>query len=133
MCFILTSSKRSTIAQIKKQCNCFIRRSINPRGKLFAVSKSMYAQLKSCVKTADGLTNFFQCQKGTKQRCVSSTIIFSLFINDLISRLKRRCRNDILITEDIDEVSPFMFADDIVSVADTANNLLRQIYYVSEF
>lgn len=112
---------------------CVARKGINPHGKFLTVFKSMYAQLKSCVKLPGGLTGLFRCEKGTKQGCVSSTIIFSIFINDLISHLQQRCRNGIFITQDIDEVQAFMFADDIASVADTVNNLQCQINYVSEF
>ena len=65
-----------------------VRKGINPNSKLLRVFKSMYSQLKSCVRVGNGLTDFFNCQKGTKQGCVSSTIIFSIYINDLISYLK---------------------------------------------
>ena len=55
------------------------------------IFKSMYSQLKSCVKVKNGLTQFFKCYIGARQGCVSSPIIFSLFINDLISYIKSEC------------------------------------------
>ena len=72
------------------------------------------------MKLPGGLTGFFRCEKGTKQGCVGSTIIFSIFINDLISHLQQRCRNGIFITQD--EVHAIIFADDIASVTDMQLN-----------
>ena len=74
---------------------CVARKGNNPHGKFLTVFKSMYAQLKSCGQLHGGLTGFFRCEKGTKQGCVSSTIMFYIFINDLISHLQHRCRNGI--------------------------------------
>ena len=52
------------------------RKGINPGGKFLTIFKSMYSQLKSCVKVKKGLTQFFDCHIGTRQGCVSSPIIF---------------------------------------------------------
>ena len=40
-------------------------------GKIFTAFKSMYAQLKSCVKTPHGLSDLFVCTVGTRQGCIS--------------------------------------------------------------
>ena len=72
------------------------RKGISPNGKFLSIFKSMYSQLKLCVKVKDGLTQFFDCHIGTRQGCVSSPIIFSLFINDLVSYLKSECDRGIL-------------------------------------
>ena len=113
--------------------NSLVRKGIDTDSKLLAVFKSMYAQLKSCVKLKSGLIDFFPCEIGTKQGCVSSTIIFSLFINDLISHMRATCRNGIFITEQVDDVHAFMFADDVASMADTVANLQDHIDRISEF
>ena len=59
------------------------RKGISQNSKFLKIFKSMYSQLKSCVKIKNGLTRYFECHIGTRQGCVSSPIIFSLFINDL--------------------------------------------------
>ena len=65
--------------------NSLERNGIKQNGKFLMIFKSMYSRLKSCVKVKNGLTQFFKCYIGTRKGCVSSPIIFSLFINDLIS------------------------------------------------
>ena len=57
-------------------------------GNFLNVWKSLYSKLKFCVKTGDNLTEFFECTIGTRQGCVGSPKIFTLFINDLISYLE---------------------------------------------
>ena len=62
-------------------------------GKFLKILQSMYGKLSACVKTDNGLTSYFPCHIGTRQGCVSSPIIFTLFINNLVtfSRLCRVC------------------------------------------
>ena len=61
------------------------RKGLNENSKFLRIFQSMYSQLKSCLKIDDSLTKFFECSIGTRQGCVSSPIIFSLFINDLVA------------------------------------------------
>ena len=86
--------------------------------------------MKSCVKVRNGLTRYFECNIGTKQGCVSSPIIFSLFINDMLAYLKDKCGPGISVTNGIDEVFEFMFADDVASVAETVNDLQQHIRHI---
>jgi hypothetical protein len=109
------------------------RKGINQNGKFLKVFKSMYSQLKSCVKVGNYLTESFICEKGTKQGCVSSTIIFSLYINDLIVYLKSVRRSGITITGYDEDVHGFLFADDVAILGDTVVNLQRAINDVETF
>ena len=113
--------------------NSLIRKGIRADSKFLCIFKSMYGQLKYCVKVSDGLTRYFECNIGTKQGCVSSPIIFSLFINDMLAYLRDKCRPGISVTYDIDEVFALMFADDVASVAETVNNLQQHIRHIENF
>ena len=73
----------------------------------------MYSKLKSSVNTREGLSDYFKCNIGTKQGCVSSPIIFILFINDLISYLKVTCGSGIFVSDEIEELHGLMCADDV--------------------
>ena len=44
--------------------------------------KSMYAQVKSCVRAKSGLTDLFQYKRGVRQGSLLSPILFALFFND---------------------------------------------------
>ena len=110
-----------------------IRKGINHDCKFLTIFKSMYSQLKSCVKVKNGLTQYFNCYIGTRQGCVSSPIIFSLFINDLVSYIKSECDRGIFVTEQIADIFALMFADDVASFSDTIVRLQHQINCIETF
>ena len=87
----------------------------------------MYEKLKSCVKCVNGLTNYFNCTVGTRQGCVTSPIIFILFINDLVNYLREKCGNGIFVSNEIEDIFSLEFADVIAAVADTVHALQRLI------
>ena len=109
------------------------RKGVSPNGKFLSIFRSMYSQLKSCVKVKDGLTQFFDCHIGTRQGCVSSPIIFSLFINDLVSYLKSECDRGIFVSDQIEDMIALMFADDVASFSDTVIRLQHQINCIQRF
>ncbi|MCG8044707.1 MAG: endonuclease/exonuclease/phosphatase family protein [Candidatus Thiodiazotropha taylori] len=109
------------------------RKGINDDSKIMKTFKSMYSQLKSCVKVSNSLSQFFECSIGTRQGCVSSPIIFTLFINDLISYLRSELEGGIFITNDIEDGIALMFADDVSCFADTVIHLQRLINLIEKF
>ncbi|MEW8544974.1 MAG: reverse transcriptase family protein, partial [Candidatus Thiodiazotropha sp.] len=109
------------------------RKGISTNGKFMKIFQSMYSQLKSCIKVNGGLTNFFECGIGTRQGCISSPIIFSLFINDLVSYLRSNCDNGVFVSNEIEDILALMFADDVSSFSDTLVRLQRQINLIENF
>ena len=72
----------------------------------------MYSTAQSVV-TYEGFTSWeFQCQKGVRQACPLSPLLFSLFISDLEDTLRTKSFGRIKIGDQ--EVSIIMFADDLV-------------------
>ena len=51
--------------------------------KIVKSLNSMYANLKSCVRTHSGLTEYFQCTAGTRQGCMLSPFLFALHVGEL--------------------------------------------------
>ena len=93
----------------------------------------MYGGLSGCVKTDEGLTSYFPCHIGTRQGCISSPLIFTLFINDLVTLLRINCRNGIFITPNVPDVLCLLFADDVAGCADTAIALQCQLDIIDSF
>lgn len=94
-----------------------------------SVFQLMHAQLESCVRTKRGLTYHLNCEKGTQHGYVSSTVVFSLCINELITRLKYKCGRIVFITAYIGELCALMFADGVAGVCYTVVKLQRQVNY----
>ena len=102
-------------------------------GKFLNILKSMYGRLSACIKTEHGLTSYFPCNIGPRPGCVASSLIFTLFINDLVTLLRENCRNGIFITQDVPEVLCLLFADDVACCAESAASLQRQLDTIDQF
>ena len=102
-------------------------------GKILNVLRSMYSKLISCVKTKDGITEFFLCQTGTRQGCMISPFLFILYLMELVKMFsKHRCAGVILDNE-YPDVQLWMYADDICVMNDTVGRLQQQLDVMSKF
>jgi len=50
--------------------------------------KSLYTDLRSCVKVNNNVTDYFACNIGTRLGDKTSSTIFDLFIDELSVRLR---------------------------------------------
>jgi hypothetical protein len=76
---------------IKNNVNC----------KTLRLLRSMYSQLKVCVKTNIGLTEYVHCNVGTRQGCMLSPFLFVLFLNEFIEMLSDHTQNGIYVNGDV--------------------------------
>ena len=82
--------------------------------------KSLYTDLRSCVKVNNNVTDYFACNIGTRQGDKTSSTIFDLFIDELSVSLRENCGSGIFITNDIPDIFCLIFADDVAGCAETA-------------
>lgn len=130
-CIFIDFSKAFDSIQHNILWNALLRKSID--GKMLIVLKSMYNNLKSCVRVGNGLSDFFSCNIGTRQGCICSPVIFCLFINDLVNYLRGTFDRGIFVTEEICDLLALMYADDVSSFSETSIQLQRQINCISKF
>ena len=57
-------------------------------GRMLQVIRSMYTNLRLCVKKPEGLTEYFACEMGTRQGCILSPALFAFFIRELVYMLQ---------------------------------------------
>ena len=85
---------------------------VGVNGKLFTVIKSMYDDVKSCIRLNNEYSDFYKSFKGLIQGDALSPLIFSLFINDIELELM----NSDCPSLQIQDINLFllMYADDTV-------------------
>ena len=96
-------------------------------GRVLKVLRSMYLALKSCVRTPEGITNFFECKTGTRQGCMLSPFLFIFYIGELIDMLDELGCHGIYVDEDAKNIMILLYADDMALIADTIGRLQRMI------
>ena len=82
--------------------------------------KSLYVDVQSCVRVNGYYSEWFDVSNGLKQGCSLSPLLFSLYISDLVTSLNTM---NIGVPVGDETVCVLLYADDIVLLADSVDNL----------
>ena len=80
----------------------------------------MYKSVKYCVKVANGYTDPLSSNRGLKQGCVLSPMLFNLFIDDINNVFDQNCAP--LSLMDV-ELNHLLYADDIILMSSSPEGL----------
>jgi hypothetical protein len=94
-------------------------------GRVLNVLRSMYGKLRSCVRTPEGLTDFFMCQVGTRQGCMVSPFLFILYLNELVNMCNQSDCEGIFVSENLPNIGLLLYADDLSLLNDTVGRLQK--------
>ena len=97
------------------------------QGKLLKCIMSMYDGLRVRIRSGGAMTDYIRCTSGVKQGDVCSPILFSLFINELTSKIMRTGRHGAQFIEDFMQIFILLLADDIVLLSETITGLQTQL------
>ena len=95
------------------------------QGKVLRVIRSMYQRVKSCVRSCNNYSEFFQYAVGLRQGEVLSPILFSFFIEDLELYMQKNLDSFIEFDEMI--LILLLFADDMVIIGKSPEELQQSI------
>ena len=96
-------------------------------GRMLHLLKGMYSSVWYCVKCNGICTDMFECNRGLKQGCKSSPIIFSLLISYVAKMVIRYGKHGVQLMPDFVTIYLLMFADDVVLISDTPVGLQNQL------
>ena len=105
-------------------------RQIGVTGNFYFAVKALYRDTKSCVRINNMYTEWFQVNNGVRQGDSMSPTLFSLFINDLATDVKDL---GLGIKVGGQDISILLYADDIVLISPTAENLQQMLNEVSNW
>ena len=107
--------------------------NIGIHGKMLSVLRAMYSNLKSCVKTNDGLSEYFSCCKGTRQGCMFSPF-FLKYLNEFIDSLRDSYTNEgVHVSDMYNNHKLLLYADDIAMFNDTVGRLQHEINILQQY
>ncbi|MEW8547938.1 MAG: reverse transcriptase family protein, partial [Candidatus Thiodiazotropha sp.] len=89
-------------------------------GRIYKAVTSLYDNVKCCVKINGLKTDFFEVTCGLKQGCTLSTLLFNLYVNDLVLKISSL---DVGINIDEEKVAILLYADDLVLIAPSKTEL----------
>ena len=81
---------------------------------------SLYESVKCCVRVNAFKTDIFEVNCGLKQGCTLSTLLFNLYVNDLVTKINSL---DIGIEIDGEKVAVMLYADDLVLISASEDDL----------
>ena len=100
------------------------------KGNFLRVISSLYDKVKSCVRGNHSLTNIFPCNRGVRQGCLLSPVLFALYLNDLNRHIKASSQG--VLVDDI-PVHSLLYADDLVLIAKDRIDLQSQLDALHKF
>ena len=91
----------------------------------------MYSKANSCVRVNGNTSQFFSCNKGVRQGCNLSPLLFCLFISDLESSL---LNNGVLGVKLVNLCLPLLlFADDVLLFGNSPEDLQHSLNILSSY
>ena len=101
------------------------------KGNMLNCIKSLYANVTGCVKLGPTiLTDWFRVGTGLRQGCILSPLLFNIYLNDLITEVKTKCKG---ISIDDEKLCILAYADDIALVAENEEDLQSMLNIVQKW
>ena len=100
-------------------------------GKVLCLIRSMYKEVRSCVRHLNTLSELFDCKIGLMQGEICSPLLFALFIADIENSLQENMNAGITL----DQLSLYLvlFADDAVIFSDSPQGLQQSLNQLHQY
>ena len=90
----------------------------------------MYIDTEACIRLNNVCTQWFETTSGVKQGDCISTTLFNLYVNDLVHEINTL---NLGVTLDKEKVSIWLYADDLVLMAESEADMNVLLKAVNQF
>ena len=94
--------------------------------------ESLYSQSECAIKIGNKMTTYFRYQRGVRQRCILSPLLFNIYLNELPTLLTSP-KSDPLILPDGTQLNCLLYADDLVILSKSKHGLQNCLNSLSLF
>ena len=101
-------------------------------GKFFNILKNMYVNDKCKIKAGNYLSKTMNTNKGVRQGCILSPLLFNIFLADLPTMLSHPGHENPKIDKNRN-ISCILWADDLVMFSKSENGLQNMIHKLSKY
>ena len=103
-------------------------------GNMLSLIENIYDKTNCAVK-GDGnkITQFFDFTKGVRQGCPLSPLLFNLYINGIVKKIDDSRKVSIKLDNSTFKLNVLLYADDIVILAESENELQNSLNELSRF
>ena len=92
-------------------------------GQFFNLIANMYSRSECCVKADTMRSEYFNYNRGVRQGCILSPLLFNLYLNDIPSRLENTQGLDPITLPNGSRLNLLLYADDLVLISTSAVGL----------
>ena len=106
--YVTTGEKKlyACFVDFKKACDSVWHKGLfykmnnnNLSGKVLDLIKDIYKKTKCAIKVKDSVTEFFDYNKGVRQGCPLSPILFNIYVNDIFKIMNENNRSNIFLNK----------------------------------
>ena len=87
----------------------------------------MYLKTKCAVKNGNKRSSFFDYNRGVRQGCILSPILFNLYLDEFPRLLESSCDTDSITLPNGLPLNCFFYADDLMLISRSAAGLQKQL------
>ena len=129
-CYIAFLDIEKAYDRVNRELMWKISKRVGFKDDLRNIIKSLYIDTKARYRLEEIQTDWVESKRGVRQGCILSPMLFAIFMEELTQRIKK-LEIGVKIGEEV--LAILLFADDIIMVAETAEDLQRMLDEVTRY
>ena len=102
-------------------------------GQFFRLISTMYSKTLCCIKSGNMRSAYFKYNRGVRQGCILSPLLFNLYLNDLPLLLQNIDGPDPITLPNGSLLNSLFYADDLVLISTSASGLQKCINSMQQY